>query len=485
MRLAGTHDAARVSGIARALSRRTTLGNLAGTNAISVYSKYAKIVDEIFAAPFPTPTGTRPPDALIFSDAFGYLTQVLNNADWQGVARWYATRIQETLKDTTNPKAFWELSALNVQAHCDRTFTPGDLHAFTKLCILQLCIADYGNKVGFGYQGKSDSLNLAMFFMNGLSHNSGQLDWMQSAANAKAGTRYGMCIGWVKEPSKHTASRIIVAVGAAFIGAAAWSAISTAGAATSGATGAAIPAAGTTGGAIVGGGASVIPAGVEVVTTVASALPAVTVTAGTIGAGLAAGTIASVAAAPPISAPPPSAPAPVIETVTTTASAIAPAPITAGTIGAGLAAGTVAIVASAPPLMTEQPIETVTTEAPRIVEQHPVDIATAIGTGLVSVGIEQFVPSAPAPSDFEVQGDSLTDNIKNNLQDAAGEYGSQWLQDHLAEWLRDQLGREPTPDELDEYERYIPGAGLKTFVPWLILAGILAAVAYSTPDRSH
>jgi hypothetical protein len=435
MRLAGTHDAARVSGIARALSRRTTLGNLAGTNAISVYSKYAKIVDEIFAAPFPTPTGTRPPDALIFSDAFGYLTQVLNNADWQGVARWYATRIQETLKDTTNPKAFWELSALNVQAHCDRTFTPGDLHAFTKLCILQLCIADYGNKVGFGYQGKSDSLNLAMFFMNGLSHNSGQLDWMQSAANAKAGTRYGMCIGWVKEPSKHTASRIIVAVGAAFIGAAAWSAISTAGAATSGATGAAIPAAGTTGGAIVGGGASVIPAGVEVVTTVASALPAVTVTA--------------------------------------------------GTIGAGLAAGTVAIVASAPPLMTEQPIETVTTEAPRIVEQHPVDIATAIGTGLVSVGIEQFVPSAPAPSDFEVQGDSLTDNIKNNLQDAAGEYGSQWLQDHLAEWLRDQLGREPTPDELDEYERYIPGAGLKTFVPWLILAGILAAVAYSTPDRSH
>lgn len=435
-----------------------SMEGLHGTTAAAVYGKYAAKVAEMWNTPLPPVTGTRPDDEYIFTNPEGYLRTVLNNADWDGVARWYATQITAILKSSTSPPEFWDLSKLNVQNYCERVLTVGDLRAFTEKCILVMCIADLGNKVGFGYGGPRDNLNLALFFANGLSHNNGQLDWEQSFNAAKSGSRYGFCIGWVKEPSKHTASRIIVAVGAAFIGAAAFTAITAPAAASAGATSGA--AAGSATGATAG---AAIPAGIEVVTVVGAA-PAIT--AGSVAAGLSAGAIAVAASPPALSTPP-------IETVVVSAPA-APAV----TVGEALTAGAIATAASAPALLTPS-IETVTVEAPRV-EQHPVSAAETAATGLISVGITYpalNLPNAPNP---QYDDSSWTDRVKENLQDAAEQYGQQWIEDHLAEWLRDQLGREPTTVELEQYEDYIapnsPASLFRKFLPIVIGALVVAAL---------
>lgn len=436
-----------------------SLQGLSGAAPIGVYSKYAAKVAELWRTPAPSPTGTRPNDALIFSDPYGYLRVVLNNSDWDGVSRWYATQITEILKTSTSPPDFWNLSKLNVQNYCDRTLNLSDLRAFTEKCILVMCIADYGNKVGFGYAGKRDDLNLAMFFDNGLSHNDGQLNWQTSFDAAKAGQRYGFCIGWVKEPAKHTASRIIVAIGAAFIGGAAFQAISTAANAASAAATTSATAAGSA-------AASVVPAGIETVTVVAAA-PAIT--AGSVAAGLSAGAVAVATAPPPLSAPP-------IETVTV----IGSAPSAGISVGQALTAGAIATAVTAPALLTPS-IETVTVEAPRV-EEHPVSAAETAATGLVSVGIQYPAISAGNPPNPQYSEDSLTDRIKEHLQDAAEEYGSQWIKDHLQEWLTDELGRTPTQTEYEQYQDivdpYSPLSLMRKYLP-IILGALLIAAIFS------
>lgn len=443
-----------------------TLNGLNGATALSAYAKEKAKVAELWSTSGAVSTGTRPDDDVIFSDPYGYLRVVLNNADWDGVTRWYATRLTEILKNSTRPPDFWNLSKLNLQNYCDRTLTLRDLRSFTEKCILVMCVADYGNKVGFGYAGKRDDLNLAMFFANGLSHNDGQLNWFTSFDHAKAGTRYGFCIGWVKEPAKHTASRIIVALGAAFIGAAAFSALTApTAAATSGGA-----AAGTGTGASAGASAgAIVPSGIETVTVVGSAAPVVT--AGSVAAGLSAGAIAVVATPPPLSTP-------TLETVTVTGAAPATG-VSVATVGAGLSAGAVAVATAPPPLSTPS-IETVTVEAPRV-EHQPVSPTETAATGLISVGISYpalNLPNAPNPQyDYE---NSLQDRIKDNLRDAAEQYGQQWIEEHLAEWLREQLGREPTPVELQQYEDYIspysPASLMRNYLPIVIGALVIAAL---------
>lgn len=572
MRFRGTHSGARVSGLA----------GLAGANAFMVYAPYANKVAEVFAKPYPGATGSRPPDSLIFSDKYAYLRQVLNNADWSGVARWYATQIQQAVNasgwydplnppvapppastpppaptsyipetvatvstpppiinrpiltdrilaggkraqlrglaglEGLNPKEYWNLSKLNLQDYCDRTFTMGDLHAFTKECILKMCVADYGNKVGFGYQGGMDNLSLAMFFANGLSHNDGQLDWFKSYDATKGGYRYGMCIGWVKEPSKHTASMIMVAIGAAFMGAAAWQAIS--------ATGSTVASAGATGGGITGGGGAgaaaggITSAGIETVVVAAPALAPIT--AGTIGAGLATGAIAATAAAPAItspaietvtvtaapvstvtagsvaagvasgtvaavaSAPPLVTPASPIETVTVEASANQP--VTAGTVGAGLATGTIAATATAPSITTGT-IETVTVEAPA--ETIQIDPVEAAITGVTSIAITQPTISVPEPNLPEIDTEqTLTDRIVEGLENAIADIGADAVMSELEKWLEDLLGRPPTSTEVDQWGDWIDSGGttspptvseplLKNPAFW-ILAGVIGYTVY-------
>lgn len=596
MRFSGTHNAAQVSGIA----------GLAGTNAGAVYGQYAAKVKQVFEQPYPTVTGTRPPDSLIFTDKYAYLRQVLNNADWYGVARWYATMIQQAvnyagwydplyppapepppppapvvtyepppptpvvtmpeappiiapapapvvavapvrtpvlrsrdvrsgsrlagLSDLSglNPVEYWNLSKLNLQDYCDRTLNLQDLHAHTKECILKMCIADYGNKVGFGYAGRSDYLNLALFFANGLSHNSGQLDWAKSYEAAKNGTRYGFCLGWVKEPNKHTASNIIVAIGAAFMGAAAWQAISAgAGAASGGVTG----AAGGTGAGAGAGAATGAATATGIETVVVSASAIAPVTAGTVAAGIASGTIAATAAAPAITAPTgtietvvveaapvatvsagtvaagvgtgaiaatatappivaPSTPAPsVIETVTTEASALPETQITAGTVAAGVAAGTIAATATAPAITSEPVIETVTVEAPAdTIQLDPVE-AAAIGTSVIS--LTQPVINVPEPNLPEIEDEpSLTDRVVEGLENAVAEYGADWVMSQLERLLTELLGRPPTQGEVDDWEDWLNGGGSTpppsassspSWVYWLLGA----AIAYALYEYSR
>lgn len=439
MRLFGTHSGAQISG-------------LAGAAALSVYYKERPKVEAVFASPYPTVTGSRPPDALIFSDKYAYLRQVLNNADWSGVARWYATQIQELSKTTLNPRDYWGLSALNVQNYCDRTLTVPDLRAFTEECILTMCIADYGNKVGFGYQGSRDVNSLAAFFQNGLSHNDGQLNWFNSYDAAKAGSRYGFCLGWVKEPSKHTASRIIVALGAAFMGAAAWQAIS-AGTSTAASTAASSTASGSAGGAGAATAAAV-PAGVETVVVSASAIAPVT--AGTVAAGIASGTIAATAAAPAIVAPA----ATPIETVVVEAAPIST--VTVGTVASGIAAGTVAAVAAAPPIVTppapESIIETVTVEAPA--ETVQITPAEAAVTGITSIALTQPTISVPEPQLPEIDTEpTLTEQITDGLSTAVSDLGADAVIAELEQYLTDLMGRPPTPTEVDQWEDWINNGG--------------------------
>lgn len=588
MRLAGTHSAAQVSGIA----------GLSGATAGAVYGQYAGNIRRVFEQPYPAVTGPRPPDSLIFEDKFAYLRQVLNNADWGGVARWYATMIQQAVNSSQwydplnppppppppapvatyeppppapvvtmpeappiiapapapivavapvrtpvlrsrdvrsgsrlaglsdlsglNPKEYWGLSKLNLQDYCDRTFNLQDLHAHTKECILKMCIADYGNKVGFGYAGRTDFINLALFFANGLSHNSGQLDWAKSYEAAKNGTRYGFCLGWVKEPNKHTASNIIVAIGAAFMGAAAWQAISAgAGAASGGVTGA-------SGGAGAGAGATAGATATGIETVVVSASAIAPVTAGTVAAGLASGTIAATAAAPAITAPsatietvvvqaapvsavsagsvaagvgagtiaatatapPIVAPSPVIETVVTEAAPISETPITAGTVAAGVAAGTIAATATAPAITSQPVIETVTVEAPAdTIQIDPVE-AAVIGTS--AIALTQPVINVPEPNLPEIdEGEpSLTDRVVTGLEDAIANFGADWVVSQLERYLQDLLGRQPTQTEIDEWEDWINGGGSTPpptvssspkWVYWLLGA----AIAYALYEYSR
>lgn len=253
-----------------------------------------------------------------------------------------------------------------------------------------------------------------------------------------------------------------------------------AGAGAAGATGGVVGTAGAAGAGTAGAGATaLIPAGIEVVTVAAT--PIVGVSVGTtIAAGLTAGAVAIAAAPPPLSPPqvPAPAPAATIETVTTTASTLP-----AASVGQAITAGAVATATTAPALLSPS-IETVTVERPRI-EQHPVSAAETAATGLVSVGIQYPEIKLTPPQAPEYQH-SVTDQIKSDLQDAAGSLGTEYLKNHLQEWLANQLGRDPTPGELQHYEDYLqpntPGALLRRALPWIVLA-IAAVLIVSSKKR--
>lgn len=437
MHIRGSHMDVR----ARGLGSLAGLGSLgAGTpgGAVAVQMKKYGWVGE---TPDPPVTGSRPPDEMIFSDPYGYLHTVVDNADWPGVARWYATQINEILQRSVNPSEFWALSNLKIGggSNASRSMTKADFAAFTRHVVFPYIILDLGNKVGFGIaNGIGGQLGQLAAFTD-TSSSSGQISWRAAADNF---ARYGngtMNLGWVKEPSDHLASRIIVAIGVGIMTAGAASALLAPAAGAAGGTGGG--AVGATGGAV-GSAASIVPAGIE--TVIVTAAPAV-LTAGGIAAGAAAGG-AVVAASPP----------PVIETVTTIASAL-PGGATAGTIGAGVASGALVAVATAPPIFDgSSVIETVTTtaQAPSQIQVSP---AEGAATGLTTVGITQPTIDVSQPQAPEIEDDkSLIDKAKD-LWDQYGDLIDGLLgtgpkknpnQDSLPSWL-DPTGGIPNPGVLD------------------------------------
>lgn len=401
MKLAGSYIDASVSGLG-ALGAGTPAG------AVSVAMKKYEWIN---STPDPAPTAPRPDDSLIFTDPYGYLRAVVNAGDWRAVARWYATRINEILEHSTNPSDFWALSNVKIgnYINSDRLMTRGDFAAFTRNVVFPYIILDLGNKVGFGVaSGIGGQIGQLAAFTD-TSSSSGQISWRGAADSF---SKYGngtFNLGWVKEPSDHLASRIIVAIGVGIMTAGAASAI-LAPAAGAGGTAAGV---GTGGVTASGAAGAVVPVGIETVVVTAAA-PAI-ITAG--GAAIGAGAAAVAAAAPP---PPLSTPDPLtIETVVTEAAAI-PSGTVAGTVGAGVAAGAITAVATAPPIIDmSNVIETVVTTG-KAPEPFPVDAATTAATGLVTVGITQPVINVPEPTLPEIEGDqSLLDRVK----DIAGNIG--------------------------------------------------------------
>lgn len=496
MRFHGSMQSARVSGIAA-----KGLSGLAGTvqpvfDALAVYRK-------IMSAPDPTPSMDWPglEDYQVLTEPDTYLHYALESANYGAVRRWYLIKLDQILDQTTQPGAFWDISKINLQNYANRTLTAGDLKLFTNSCILSLVVADMGNKVGFGFGSWSGEADLAMK-LRALSGNDGQYNWYEAAENLLKGYNWGFTLGWVKEPSKHTASRIMVAIGAAFMGAAAFQAISAAGAAAGSEVGGAASAA-TAGGeaAAVGAGTvaveAAIPAGIETVIVAAPAASAVT--AGTIGAGLATGAI--VAAAPPAMSTPeispevlPDAPPAVpIESVVVEAAPIVAPPIPAATIGAGLAAGTIAATTAPPIVGTAQPpIETVVVEAPPI-ETPPVDPEVAAIIGAATIPLTQPIIEMAEPTLPEIDTEpSLTDRIKNGLADAVADFGVQYVSDRLAELLTQLLGRPPTDAELNDAGTFIgraPPPIMAGVSPWLMLlfmgGVVVAALKEDKKQRRH
>lgn len=245
------------------------------------------------------------------------------------------------------------------------------------------------------------------------------------------------------------------------------------------------------------GASTLIPAGIEVVTVAATALPVIGAgtVAASVGAGLVSGALLT-SAPPPLTAQPPE---PVIETVTVTAnvpSVVAPQAIT---IGAGLASGVVVATSAPPaPVQTTQPsqtsdadtIETVVTEAPRIA---PIDPALAPILGAPGIVLDLPNISVLEPPTPQYQDNpTLAEQIKTGLQDAAAQYGQQYVEDQLAQYLQDQLNHPPTQDDLDAWQDWIDDGGLRpgansstTLWPWLIVGGLAAAVVFTETKRGR
>lgn len=259
-------------------------------------------------------------------------------------------------------------------------------------------------------------------------------------------------------------------------------------------------AAGAGAGAASVGAAAAIPAGIEIVTVAATALPVIgaSTVAVTAGAALASGALITASTPPPLTAQPPTPtpnlpPEPVIETVTVTGSVpVVTAPEVA-TIGAGLTTGAIVATSTPPaPVQPEPPaqpdvIEEVVTEAPRIAPIDPA-LASIIGAPGIVLDLPNISVSEPTPPQYE-DDPTLTDRIKTGLQDAASQYGQQYVEDYLTDQLTDQLNRPPTNDDLDAWQEWIDAGGLQSgssagnLWPWLLVGGLAAAVVWTESKR--
>lgn len=248
-----------------------------------------------------------------------------------------------------------------------------------------------------------------------------------------------------------------LAVGAAAAGAGA-------GAAGGAAAGGAAAGAGAGAGAVA---ATVIPAGIEVVTVAATALPVIGASTAIVSAGaaIAAGSVVAAAAPPPL-APPEIAPPPAgIETVTVSAAAIpavtpaVPVAIAGSAIGAGAA---IVATSTPPPIVQAQTpppsdvIETVTVEAAPISAPPPPIIAASAIPGVVSIALDAPTISVPEPNPiYEDPQPTVADTVKNGLIDAVEQYGADYVSSELVDYLTGLLGRPPTQSEIDQYQDWL------------------------------
>jgi len=183
-----------------------------------------------------------------------YLRAGVMRSDWKMVADWYAYTINERMKTSIDPAKYWDLCTLNLGQYRVEPFTLSDLYSFIILVDRQFAINDLGHEMGLGTNiDPNDDLKFGgwLFFLSG---NGGAIS-IDDSINSIARGNNRMALGWVKEPSKHLANRIILSIGLAIVGGAALNAALAAGAQAVGASTAAT-AGGTTGfstGAATGG----------------------------------------------------------------------------------------------------------------------------------------------------------------------------------------------------------------------------------------
>jgi hypothetical protein len=180
-----------------------------------------------------------------------FLRAAVERSDWKSVGDWYAFTINNILRTSTDPAKFWSLCTLDLgQFRKLSPFTLSDLYAFIIFCDIPFTINDLGREVGLGTNiSPNDTLSFGRW-LAALSGSDGAISLTQAMKNVKERNGRGFALGWQKEPSKHTASRIITAIGLAIVGGAAVSAALSAGASAVGAataTSATTGAAATTG----------------------------------------------------------------------------------------------------------------------------------------------------------------------------------------------------------------------------------------------
>jgi hypothetical protein len=470
--------------------------------AIVSQSKLYKTLD-ILNRPFPTPLAPAPPDDLYTKDKYAYLRQALNTRNWDSVQKWYASELATKLTKTVNASQYWQISQLNLQDYCDRTFDRDDYAAFIRKCFVRFCVYDLGTYVGFGYGGSSDAQQTAFAsrcsqnspnFISGepgVDHFTSFLDnprlvgmnrWAAYDACVK-GTRYAFEVCWLQEATKWNTfaiySGIINAIGAAITGYGVGLLLAPAGAAAGGAAvGSSAASAGASTGVIAGTTAAGITTagGIETVVVTGTAIGAGATAAGiagaTVGAGIAAGSILSTGAPAPISSP--TIPSGDVTSITVTATPIAGGGA-AGTVGAGVGAGAILSTVAPPALAEPDPIETVTVQGAR--PTTPELDAPVIYDSLSASALESLLNSPPPQVNVE---DSNTANrIKSSLTDAVKSYGAKWVADHLAQLLAQQLGRQPTPEELGAWQNWLdagmPGHSQNLYLALGVLGVVLAA----------
>jgi hypothetical protein len=475
MRYRGSTGAARVE----------SLGDLSGGAPPRTANPVNQALNVILAAPITQPTGPRPSDDVYLQNPDEYFRICAAQSDWQGLARYYATQINERLKGGSHASSFWDISQKNVREAMGRPLTAGDLHGFLLYCVKPMVVNDLGSQVGFGTKEAWLPTRTTKMAWNRTT--------MQECVQGVAkGGDWDLSLGWVQEPDSNLVGNIfmgivlaVVTFGAATAIAGAFAATSAAGAGT--VTGAA--GAGTGAGALTAGGVAGAAAAPVIETVVVTATAPAIISAGTIAAAAGSGVVAGAIVA---NTAPGAIQAPTIENVVVTGSAPIAAPVAAGSVASGLSAG-VLVATAAPPVFEAPPlevpegtIENVTVEgsplsAPPLI---PLDVLASLLSSLAPITLTPQTINAPKP---ELKEQSLEDKIKDHLKDAAKKYGQQYLEDYLAKLLAEKLGRAATPDELDYYQDWIDDGlrdrpkgvigALSTYWPIILLVSIAAVVA--------
>lgn len=432
-------------------------------------------------------------------DPYEFLRAAIVSRDWSAVGYWYAFWINSAIKDTgyaLNP--FHGISQINLVDYNYTTTLGGlgfddyDIGGFIREVWRKFLPWQKQNNEnyvgGLGYPGNTPAE--IQGYSPHADMKSFAFSWLQYP-DVGGKDKSTLRIGWVPDSStifgdymQAIVITIVITIvtwgvgtvlGAAGGGLAGGTAGATEGAAVGTAVG---TAAGATTGAIVGGASTAILDEIVVTAAVGSGISAAG--AASVAAGLAAGAIISSSAAPALTAPAVGT-GNTLDEIVVTAAAPSSAGSIAGSVAAGLSAGAVATTTTAPaisssttttpetPPQTSPDSGTTLDEVTVTAAQQPVE-AVSVGDALAAGAIIEAAAPPITTTQPTVNSDS---SFKTKLESLIKQYGAKYVKDNLLKLLTNQLGRQPTPQELADAQSQVDE---QAAMPWILGATLVGAL---------